>query len=199
VRRETDHLIKNLFDEFKFISNDILIGSCHDEIKNELFGVVEQMREVKNSKLHWLRSLETDVVGSQNKRYYIPTSILSSISLCYYITELGYYYLNNTYPNEKFHVRIRPESTVLYMDMWMNFYEKGDATLSHNHVGELSGIVFCSTNQASLPTTFESGANVYGNFGDICLFPSTMRHENGVYMGDDERITISYNMEVTKS
>ena len=197
--RETDHLIRNLFSDFKFIDGDILIGSCHDEIKDELSHVVKHMYKVKESKLHWLRSLDTDVVGSGNKRYFIPNSILSDISLCYYIVELGHYYLSKKFPDKKFSVRILPEgNNVLHMDMWMNFYERGNATSQHSHLGNLSGIIFCSTNEVSLPTTFENGVNLYGNFGDICLFPSTLGHQNGIYMGDDDRITISFNIEVKK-
>lgn len=196
--RETDHLIRNLFSDFKFVADDILIGSCHEEIKKELVGVIKHMHKVKNSKLHWLRSLDTNVVGNGNKRYYIPTSILSYLSLCYYITELGYYYLSKKFPDQKFSVNILPKTTPLHMDMWMNFYEKGNATRSHDHAGTLSGIIFCSTNSISLPTTFQNGVNIYGEFGDMCLFPSSLKHENGIYMGDDERISISYNMGVKK-
>jgi len=191
------HHSNNLFNNFQLVGDDILIGTSHESIQTELHQIIEEMYKIKNSPLHWIRCIKTEVVGNSNHRYFIPIPILTNTAFYYYLLELGYYYLKLKYPDKIFKVSFL-EPNPYELAIWTNFYKKGENTDLHLHDGVLSGVVYCSTNKISIPTTFENGVDIYGNFGDLCIFPSSLRHENGIYMGDDDRITISFNLAVEK-
>jgi len=198
-KNEHDHLLRKLFSDFELVKGDILVGSCPEEIKNELSNIVDEMYKIKNSPLHWIRTINTNVAGNVNKRYYIPPSLLSNTMFSYFLREYGRHYLNVKYPDHNFKIGINSLTDPLYVDIWMNFYENGNSTSLHDHGAILSGIVFCSTNDKPTPTTFENGVNIFGNFGDICIFPSKLQHENAIYLGEDDRITISFNLAVERN
>src|SRR6056300_1351003 len=99
------HSSDKLFSDFQFIDNtDILVGTSHESVKEELNCIVDEMRKVKESPLHWVRSIRTSVTGNSNHRYSIPISIISNTTFIFYLRELGYYYLRKKFPNEPFKI-----------------------------------------------------------------------------------------------
>ena len=79
----------------------------------------------------------------------------------------------------------------------MNISGNGDMNPKHRHTGLLSGVIYFKNN-INLPTKFYCGDEIVeycGKQGDILIFPSHLPHEVEKITCDEERITLSFNLE----
>ena len=86
-----------------------------------------------------------------------------------------------------------------YVQCWANVMRKGDVIKAHNHMDldisplqALSGHL-CVKVDGSTNTYYERTPILNRN-GQMVFFPSTFLHWTDRYMGDDERITIAFDI-----
>jgi hypothetical protein len=86
-----------------------------------------------------------------------------------------------------------------YVQCWANVMRKGDAIKAHKHMNldlsplhALSGHL-CVKVDGSTNTYYER-TPIQNRNGQMILFPSTLLHWTDRYMGDDERITIAFDV-----
>ena len=189
-----------MFDNFKFIaeSNKILVGTLPDEIFLEISEFVKHCRKVKD---HPLGSLRNHLNGGENSyQISIPKPLIEESFLFPYLIKLGEHFLRLQgieIGEEKRKVRLR--STHNHFDgydCWINFTNKNDNNPFHTHLGSLSGVIYYS-NKDHCPTIFEGDVKYFGKEQEIVIFPSTLKHCVETHVSDNERITLSFNLDYT--
>jgi hypothetical protein len=189
-----------MFDNFKFIaeSNKILVGTLPDEIFLEISEFVKHCRKVKD---HPLGSLYNHLNNGQNSyQISIFKPLIEQSFLFPYLIKLGEHFLRtqdieiNAYKRQ---VRLRSNHNHFDgYDCWINFTNKGDDNPMHSHAGSLSGVIYYS-NKDNCPTIFEGDVKYFGKEQEIVIFPSTLKHCVETHVSDNERITLSFNLDYT--
>ena len=78
-------------------------------------------------------------------------------------------------------------------DLWANFAYKGDSNPTHNHVGFLSGVIYCKNH--GHPTHFDQyNCSYEGKDGTMVIFPSQVDHHVETQTANKERITFAFNI-----
>ena len=189
-----------MFDNFKFVTDTkkILAGRLPNEIFSEITSFVEQCRKIKD---HPLGSLRNHLNGGENSyQISIPKPLIEQSFLFPYLIRLGEYFLRTQgieIDEQKRQVRLR--STHNHFDgydCWINFTTKGDSNPFHTHLGSLSGVIYFS-NKDNCPTIFEDNVKYFGEEQEILIFPSTLMHSVDTHISDNERITLSFNLDYT--
>jgi hypothetical protein len=83
----------------------------------------------------------------------------------------------------------------IYVQCWANVLRKGQKINAHNHSDDpqsLSGNVVVFTDEKT--NTYYDGTPVENVNGKLVIFPSTVFHWTDTYTGDNERITIAFDI-----
>jgi len=91
------------------------------------------------------------------------------------------------------------KNTPIYVRCWANVMRKGDVIKAHKHMDDnisplhaLSGHL-CVKVDGSTCTYYER-TSIQNKNGQMILFPSTVLHWTDRYVGDEERITIAFDI-----
>jgi hypothetical protein len=182
-----------MFEQFNYISNTpILKGTLPNEILEEVSFFVNRCREIKNHPLAELRNHRN--VGRNSFQVSIPTNLLMDSFFLAYMIRLGEHYCNIT-DLKKRAVRINNNQNHYDgYDIWVNFTYKGDVNPIHSHAGDLSGVIYYQND--GLETYFKHAPPYVGKKGDILMFPANFDHGVLEKQTEEERITLSYNLNV---
>jgi len=193
--------LKKLFKDFEIINyknTPIIKGKLPSSIIDEVYNLVGEAYNTKNHSLGFLKSSFNEV---NNFSFNCPIdfTLFSKSFLFPFLNYAGGYFLSQAknQPFEKYskgvHLRKFPHSTYNDWDIWVNFATKGGASIKHNHIGNMSGVIYVQNTENS-PTCFETGYKMYGKPGDIILFPSNLYHWVESIDSEKERITIAFNI-----
>jgi len=183
----------DLFKDFFYIEGTpILKGVLPFEILKELDYFISRCREIKNHPLAELRRHRN--AGKNSYQVSIPTNLLMDSFLLSFLIRMGELYIGVSNLENR-NVRINNiENHHDGYDLWVNFSYKGDINPSHTHAGSLSGVIYYQNDGQE--TYFTSGPTLVGNCGDIIMFPSNFGHGVREKITDNERITLSFNLNV---
>ena len=88
----------------------------------------------------------------------------------------------------------------IYVQCWANVMRKGDRIKRHihdqrsvNYSDSLSGHLNVKVDE--LTSTYYNGKPLVNKNGEMILFPSNIPHWTDMYKGDDERITIAFDIK----
>ena len=91
------------------------------------------------------------------------------------------------------------KNTPLYVQCWANVMRKGDQVKRHSHapdgvsvVDSLSGNLNVKVD--GLTSTYYDGYPILNEPGQMTFFPGSLYHWTDKYMGDDERITVAFDI-----
>jgi hypothetical protein len=186
-----------MFKNFNFLpeSDKLLVGKMPDEIFLEISQFVKHCRKIKDHPLgHLYNHLNQ---GKNSYQISVPKPLLEQSFLFPYLIKLGEYYLKEHNINSNVLRPVRLRSNVNHYDgydCWINFTNKGDINPMHHHNGSLSGVIYYS-NIDKCPTIFENGVNYIGKAQEIIIFPATLEHAVDTHVSDNERITLSFNLD----
>ena len=185
----------DIFKDFFYIENTpILRGVLPFEILKELDFFITRCREIKNHPLAELRRHRN--VGKNSYQVSIPTNLLMDSFFLAYLIRMGEYYISVTDLKSRL-VRINNvQNHYDGYDVWVNFSYRGDVNPSHTHTGSLSGVIYYENDGQE--TYFTSGYSFVGKRGDILMFPSNYGHGVKEKVTNNERITLSFNLNVLK-
>ena len=85
-----------------------------------------------------------------------------------------------------------------FADVWVNRYYQGHQTPSHRHSHDLSGIIILKIPDKSPKLEFMYGPEVYQPeqiVGKTLLFPSCLDHQVHIQYTNEERRTLSFNLQ----
>mgnify|MGYP003112651993 CR=1 FL=1 len=90
----------------------------------------------------------------------------------------------------------------IYVLCWANVMRKGDRIKPHIHddksrYGNLSGHLNVKVDGST--STYYDGTPLVNKNGEMVLFPSTLSHWTDTYEGDDERITVAFDISFNDS
>jgi hypothetical protein len=202
----TQHYLKNpydLFKNFKFTSDKNIIyrGKLPEKIMEEIKKFVEISRKFKDDDLGYLKFHRQSVLkGNTTYTICLNENLFNDSYIFPFLNYFGEYYfhLRTALSLDKLfrHVTIKKNTNHFDgYDFWINYNYKGDLVSMHGHGGDLSGIIFVK-NEKNVPTFFENDETFIGEEGDIVIFPAQLRHEVKELKEEQERITISFNLEV---
>jgi hypothetical protein len=78
-------------------------------------------------------------------------------------------------------------------DIWANFANKGSDNPTHNHAGNISGVIY--VHNFGHPTVFpEYNTQYEGQNGTMILFLSNVLHYVPIQKSNKERITLAFNI-----
>ena len=188
-----------MFEDFNFLSESnqqLLVGKLPDEIFLEISKFVKHCRKIKDHPLgHLYNHLNK---GKNSYQISVPKPLLEQSFLFPYLIELGEcFFKKHNYVIDKHERPVRMRSNHNHYDgydCWINFTNKGDTNPEHHHNGALSGVIYYS-NIDKCPTIFENGVNYAGKEQEIIIFPSVLRHSVDTHVSDNERITLSFNLD----
>lgn len=185
--------MQDLFKDFYYIEGTpILRGVLPFEVLKELDYFITRCKEIKNHPLAEFRRHRN--VGKNSYQVSIPTNLLMDSFFLPFLIRMGEYYIGVTDLKNRF-VRINNQSNHYDgFDVWVNFSYKGDFNPFHKHSGSLSGVIYYQNDGQE--TFFCSGHTFAGNYGDILMFPSNYEHGVREKITDNERITLSFNLNV---
>jgi len=190
-----DNKINNLFKDFSFINEKLLIfkGILPDSILNEVFSFVEESRKYKDHNLGFLKHMNN--AGNNEFQCFVPFSLVNSSLFYSYLFYLGNEYISK-FKNTLQEVKLIKKYYLSYdnYDLWVNFSQKDNDNPPHNHSGIVSGIIYVS-NPENTPTIFNNNFYYKGKLGEILLFPSNLVHSVPKQITNNERITLSFNLK----
>jgi hypothetical protein len=90
--------------------------------------------------------------------------------------------------------------SVEIIEMWGLIYNRGDKTLSHDHIPcYLSGTYYVQSNKNNAPLVFpELNYSISPHTGLLVIFPSNLKHEVPAELSNDERIVVAFNIQLKK-
>jgi hypothetical protein len=194
--------IDEIFDDVTVIGetpNVILKTQIPDRIFDDIKSWIEPCRSVKDDEYAALLNHVNVGTGYNSYQTGIPRRFIDNSFFLGYLLHFGELYMNATNiggpdNSRKVHLRNYPGHFDGY-DIWMNFTYKGDSNPVHNHAGSLSGIIYVQ--EDNQPTHFPAHNYVnQPNVGEILLFPSHLQHYVEEKMTEEERITLSFNLDV---
>ena len=138
--------------------------------------------------------------GENSYQISIPKPLIEQSFLFPYLIKLGEHFLRTqSIEINDHHRRVRLRSNHNHFDgydCWVNFTNKGDHNPFHTHSGSLSGVIYYSNKDTS-PTIFENDIRYFGKEQEIVIFPATLGHCVDTHISDNERITLSFNLDYT--
>ena len=196
--------LEEIFDDVTVIGetpNVILKTQIPERIFNDVKSWIEPCRSVKDDEYAELLNHINVGTGYNSYQTAIPRRFIDNSFFLGYLIHFGELYLSatNSAPDDKpgsrkVHLRSYPGHFDGY-DIWMNFTYKGDSNPPHNHAGSLSGIIYVQDDNQ--PTHFPAHDYVHQpTVGEILLFPSHLMHHVEEKMSEEERITLSFNLDV---
>lgn len=192
----------NIFSDKCFFCNEIpslMTNQVPDLIFDEVKHFVEESRKTKEHPLGYLR--EHKNAGVNTFQITVPTNMFENSFTMAYINRLSEYYrcvIEGGEDLEKYSRAIMFRKYHGHHDgyeFWVNFTYKHDRNIPHTHSGEISGIIYVT--ETKMPTNFflnDIEVSHYGKPGEILLFPSNLKHSVDENLYDEERITISFNL-----
>jgi quercetin dioxygenase-like cupin family protein len=111
-----------------------------------------------------------------------------------YLIRLGEFYCNVTDKGKRL---VEIHNNINHHDGYavcINFTYKGDDNPLHAHAGDLSGVIYYQND--GLETYFVHAPPYVGKKGDIIMFPANFSHGVLEKQTEEERITLSYNLNV---
>tara|TARA_R110000803_G_scaffold36617_1_gene78708 strand:- start:31 stop:615 length:585 start_codon:yes stop_codon:yes gene_type:complete len=187
--------INNLFKDFSFINEKLLIfkGILPNSILSEITLFVEESRKYKDHNLGFLKHMTN--AGNNEFQCFIPSSLVNSSLFYSYLYYLGNEYISK-FKNSSQEVKLVKKYYHSYdnYDLWVNFSQKDNNNPTHTHSGIISGVIYVS-NPENIPTIFNNNFYYKGKPGEILLFPSNLKHSVPKQLTNDERITLSFNLE----
>ena len=143
---------------------------------------------------------------------------ISSILYNKYPLNLIYDYINNAIKSLEQELHVDRNINLKISNMWLNINRKGDTNVAHNHArSTFSGIIYIASYKNNQGAVFENphpAEQFYLNNitsassplasryymvssqpGMMYIFPSWLFHYVPAYEGDDERITIAFNIQ----
>jgi hypothetical protein len=187
-----------MFENFNFLSgtDKLFVGKLPDEIFLEISKFVEHCRKIKDHPLGHLYNHENQ--GKNSYQISVPNPLLEQSFLFPYMIKLGEFYMekqNISIHKDNRPVRLRSNHNHYDgYDCWINFTKKGNSNPQHHHTGALSGVIYYS-NIDKCPTIFENGISYAGKEQEIIIFPSNLEHLVNTHTSDNERITLSFNLD----
>ena len=192
--------LKSLFKYHKKLDNaPVLIARLPEVILNEMKSFVENGNKIRNHELGFLR--EHHNAGENAYQISVPISDVNNSFTWPYLVVLGQYYLYEykklTFRKTFKEVSLRRTEHADGYDLWLNYTKKGSINPPHVHEGYLSGVIYLKNTESS-PTFFitKEGKQIQynGSVGEIIIFPSSLEHFVEEYLGEEERITSSFNL-----
>ena len=93
----------------------------------------------------------------------------------------------------------KAKNTPIFVQCWANVMRKGDRIKPHAHMDKnisslhaLSGHLCVKVDGST--NTYYGGEPVRNLNGEMAFFPSTMTHWTNTYFGDEERITVAFDI-----
>jgi len=180
--------IEKYFSDFRFLNDKLFHGKLPKEIFDECLQLTEIYRASKDSPHAELKYLNN--VGKNKYQVFLSVSSLDDSFLLPYLHLLGVRYSRNQYMNLR---KCTTDYGCTVYDIWFNYCYKGDINSKHFHSGKLSGIIFIKND--GQPTIFEDGFELVGQVGDVVIFPASYQHEVKEKETEEERITMSFNLD----
>lgn len=186
-----------MFENFNLLpGTQIMAGRLPDEIFSEITTFVEHCRKIKD---HPLGSLYNHLnKGKNSYQISIPKPLLEQSFLFPYLIKVGELYMKKqNYPVNDHFRQVRLRSVDHHFDgydCWVNFTKKGDYNPPHDHPSTLAGVIYYS-NKDKYPTIFQDNTEYTGDTQEIIIFPAKLMHFVPTHTSDDERITLSFNLD----
>ena len=193
-------MLEKIFESSSFLenSNDLILQtSLPKQIIKELDQIVSIAKKEMRHPLSHLK--EHFNAGNNKYQVSVNRNVLNDSFLYPFIIKFGMYYLKqkNVFCNDQEIVITGYSIGNFNYGFWVNISGNGDLNPKHNHTGLLSGVIYFKNN-INLPTKFYCGDDIVeycGKQGDILIFPSHLPHEVEKITCDEERITLSFNLE----
>jgi hypothetical protein len=192
--------INRLFQDYEFFDKwDLVKLKFPNDLFFELDEFISECKRIKESPFKYLKFHNNQ--RETNFQVSIPSYLIERSFTFPYLIHLGEFFVNKLtgadYENIKRHVTLRRWSGHFdSYDMWAVFSYKNDRNLSHIHSAPISGIIYYT--DSDIPTQFTNKdnqiLNVYGQKGDVVIFPGNLYHMVDVKLSDNERITIPFNL-----
>ena len=188
--------IKSIYKDVQEIYPSILKHKIPSSIYKELQRCIKHTDKIRKNKLACL--LEHRNFGNNSYQVSVPFNLLEGSFFQAYLIFLGEWYRcryeNISLRDTRRTVRLRKnENHFDAYDLWVNYVEKGSINSKHNHLGNLSGVIYY-TDCKNSPTHFENGFSYRGKKGDIIIFPSSTVHYVPVHNDKKSRVTLSFNL-----
>lgn len=163
----------------KHISDIFLVDyPDHFNIKNELFSTLENYVDAQGYNTNVKATMtEWDISSPEIEN--LKSYVLNFLSLTYpFISET----------NQKF----------VFADFWANIYRKNEYTIKHDHLFcSFSIVYFLKATKDAAPLIFsESKTKIDSIEGRLVIFPSYLLHEVPSHTSEENRITLSGNIEL---
>ena len=193
--------IINLFRDFRWLEGapaPILAGRLPEEIFLEMEKFTVQCKEIKQHPLYFLRNHKN--VGNNRFQVSIPAPQLEDSFTFAYLINLGMYFVHilqgRSFDSLSRKITFCKNDRHFDMyDFWINFIEPGDASIWHEHLGAIAGVIYMD-NDINLPTKFQNGFTYNGKKGDVILFPSTLPHMVERNETNTTRLTYAFNLDL---
>lgn len=206
-----------------------IIDALNDKV-DEVCSDPEKIKKYCSSKKNIPNLLLRDI-----EVVFFEEDFLDDIGFIDFIENLGNYYLKRSYSKisyDSVKVSIIPpgeksfplSKNIIYSDVWVNRYYKGDYTPYHDHGSDLAGIIVLKVpedlNEVNMKNRDSEGDDAVGrsggrvqfihggNFSYCCdeytpheqdegallIFPSWLPHQTNPLPVDSERRTLSFNL-----
>ena len=196
--------------EFKRLKEDapIMVATLPRGIVEETKEWVRECRKIKNHPLAELKAhnnigykyrgtpeqrfADSSEVKYNSYQVAVPGRLVEdSFWLAYVLRACSKYYGGGK-PHRLFKIRSWKGHFDAF-DLWANFAYKGDSNPTHNHVGFLSGVIYCKNH--GHPTHFDQyNCSYEGKDGTMVIFPSQVDHHVETQTANKERITFAFNI-----
>ena len=199
--------IEEIFSDITLIGqtpNLIMQAQLPDKIFDEVKNWIKPCRAVKDDEYRLLLNHYNAGTNHNSYQTAVPQSLIHNSFFLGYACHFGELYLRSTSTHEmnkvvmprRCHMRHYPGHFDGY-DIWVNFAYKGDDNPVHNHSGTLSSIIYIQDEDCQ-PTIFpEIGYTHKPEQGQILMFPAHLLHLVEEKKTESERITASFNLNVT--
>jgi len=177
-----------------------LLCNLPKQIQKEVNTWAIECRKIKNHPLAELKAHENvgyiSMDGKKHNSYQcsIPTQLIeNSFWLTYTLRVCASYWGGN---HREYKIR-KWDGHFDGYDIWTNFAHKGSDNPTHNHAGNISGVIYVQN--FGHPTIFPNHNIQYeGKNGTMILFPSETLHCVSPQQINKERITIAFNIVKSK-
>tara|TARA_R110000803_G_scaffold164689_1_gene228344 strand:+ start:227 stop:880 length:654 start_codon:yes stop_codon:yes gene_type:complete len=202
----TPSKVKDLFKNFSFIDqaeSPILKGKMDNYIFDEFKKIVLKYSKTRKHKFGWLKNHYYHNIDNFDYRCYISNLLIEPTFILEYIRFLGSYFISNLFDfslkevYREIHFKQAANNTLKdNYELWINYSSQDNYSTPHIHPAALSGIIYIE-NTENCPTILKPNCCIFGNPGDIVIFPSSLQHQVPPNPNSKERITIAFNLNFT--
>jgi hypothetical protein len=193
IYNENERMNELFKDSYYHHNGPALVSRLPYDIMHELTIMVERCRAIKDHNLGFLRMHRN--VGKNSYQVALPSFLFQQSFFYPYLIAMGEFYTKSIPTNRQVEIK-RYLGHYDEYDTWVNFTYKGDINPMHSHSGSLSGVVYFKND--GQPTLFEHHKPFVGEPGMMLMFPSDYVHGVEEKNTDEERITISFNLDIRK-